>query len=248
MNNPLDFFEKKILISGASSGMGAETAKLLSLLGAEVCLIARREEKLYEVLETLTGKGHKCFSADLGQIDTIEPLMEEVHNKFGRLDGFVNCTGIGDVRPLRQSNYDFMLKVLNVNFFSFVEQVRCLLKRGYVNEGFNIVAISSCSAVQGSKAGTAYAASKAAIDGAIRCMAKELAPKGIRVNSVMPGVIDTRIAKEALELWPGNEFMMKQVMGMGEPLDVANAIAFLLSDMARLITGTALRVDGGSLA
>lgn len=244
----MDFSGQKILIMGASSGIGAETARLLSELGALTILVARREVQLAEVAGSLHGEGHRYYSADLGEIEQIEPLIRMIVEQNGPLDGYVNCVGIGDIRPLRQSNYEFMRHVMDVNFFSFIETMRCLTRRGSISDKFCVVTVSSASALRGAKAGTAYSASKGAMNAAVRCLARELAPRGIRVNAIMPGVTDTRLAEQSLALWPENSALASQPMGMEKPRDVALAAAFMLSDMAGMITGTAMSVDGGCLA
>ena len=168
----------------------------------------------------------------------------------GPFDGFVHCAGMGVARPLKMSNYKFMQQVMNVNFFSFVEQVRCLMKRGASNHGLSIVAISSSASVKGGKAHTAYASSKSAMDTTVKVLAKELGTQGVRINSILPGYIDTDIGRASIESDPKRlEGVLKaQVLGVGYPEDIADAVVFLLSDMARIISGETLYVDGAYLA
>ena len=250
MANRMDFTGKTILLDGASSGMGAASAKLLSELGAKVIIIARREDKLKEVLASLKGEGHAYYAYDLGNVEGIEALVKQIVEEHGPMDGFVHSAGLGVARPLKLSTYEFMQSVFNVNYFSFVEMIRCLTKRGACNEGFSIVGISSSAAVRGGKAHTAYASSKSAMDMTVQVLAKELGLKGYRINSILPGYIDTDIGRASIESDPKRlEGVLKsQVLGVGYAEDIADAVAFLLSDMARIVSGERMYVDGAYLA
>jgi NAD(P)-dependent dehydrogenase (short-subunit alcohol dehydrogenase family) len=142
--------------------------------------------------------------------------------------------------------------IMSVNFYSFIELAKQFSKRKNNDNGGSIVAISSISSKVGARGLTAYCASKGALDSAIKSMALELAPKGIRINTVAPGMIKTQIYDGLKEIVNNNNFeedlKKRQIMGIGEPEDVAYAAAFLLSDASRFITGTSIIVDGGYLA
>lgn len=244
-----NFDNKAILISGASSGMGAETAIQLSKRGARVAIVARRSELLKEVYEGLDGRGHRYYTQDLGKIDEIEELIHKVIEDIGPLDGFVNCVGIGEIKPLKYMNYEFNKQIMDINYFSFVEQLRCIVRRGNYNKPLSIVTISSASAVKGTPADTAYAATKGAMEAAVRCLSKELAHNEIRINTIAPGLVKTKLAEDFLQRGATqgkiDEVFKTQVLGMGQPVDIANAVMFLLSDESRFITGTTMCVDGG---
>lgn len=252
MINPMDLTGKRVLITGASSGIGQETAVLISKLGAETVLIARREEQLKETHSKLAGSGHKYYCYDLSNVDDIEKLIDAVIMGGGSIDGFVHCAGVGNTRPLKMLKPQHIKEVMEVNFYSFVEIVRCITKKNNYNHGLSIVGVSSVASLQGNQSKTAYCSSKAAMDAAIRCMAKELAPKQVRVNSVMPGLIKTAIFESFLEKGSDSEdaknVMARQYLGVGEPQDVANMVAYLLSDASKFITGTSVAVDGGRLS
>lgn len=249
--NGIDFTGKRIIVSGAG-GIGAATAKLLSSYGATIFLLDISEENLQNtLLELGTGK-HKSYQCDFSDIEGLEAQMKQIIDENGPVDGFVHCVGIGAVRPLKMTKYDFMLKVMNINFFSFVEIVRCLSAKGRYNpEGFNVVGISALGAFLGNATKTAYCASKGAMNAAVRCMAKELAPKNIRINTVAPGVTDTPMARAAEDYGADSEehrmILARQYMGVCQPKDIANTVAFLMSDMSRMITGSCIAVDGGKL-
>ena len=252
MYNLVDLSDKTILITGASSGMGRETAVLCSKLGAKVILVARQENRLVETIEALEGDGHNYYSFDLTQLYEIESFIKKIILENGKLDGFVHSAGITSTRPLKSLKLDINRAVMDINYFAFVEFIRCITKRNCFNNGLSIVGISSISAKRGNQAKTAYCASKAAMDAAVKCMAKELAPKGIRVNSVNPALIRTNIYDQFVDKGADSEdaknVLARQYLGLGEPIDVANMIAYLLSNAARFITGSNVDVDGGSLS
>ncbi len=252
MKNLVNLAEKKILVTGASSGIGAETAVLCSQLGAKVVLVARREDKLQEVMMKLKSDGHRYFAFDLSYVDEIEGFIKSLISEVGPLDGFVHSAGIGSTRPLKMIKPAHLRDVLYINFYSIVEIVRCITKKNCFNLGMSIVGISSVASSQGNQAKTAYCASKAAMDAVVRCFAKELAPNNIRANTVCPGMINTDIYDKfkdnAGDSYDAEVRMYRQYLGLGEPEDVANMIAFLLSDAARLITGSNIGVDGGMLS
>lgn len=251
MKNIIDLTGKRILVTGASSGMGAETAKLCSQLGAKVALVARREEKLQEVLGQLEGKGHSTFAFDLSKIDEIEGFIKNLITEIGPLDGYVHSAGIPGTRPLKMLKPVNLQEVMDINFNSFVEVTRCITKRSCYNPGLSIVGISSISSTLGNQAKTAYCASKAAMDAVVRCFAKELAPN-VRANTVCPGMIETAIFEKfkdnAGDSYDAEVRLYRQYLGLGKSIDVANMIVFLLSDASRMITGSNIGVDGGMLS
>ena len=251
MTNPLDFTGKQFLITGGSTGIGKETAILLSNFGAKIILVSLFENELQEAISALKSEGHFYYQYDLNNVDGIEPLMKEIITTHGAFDGFIHCAGIAEVRPLKLSNYSFMQRVMNINFFSFVEISRCITKKNAFNKGMNIVGVSALGAFLGNSTKTAYCSSKAAMNSATRCMAKELSSKGIRVNTVAPGVTKTRMFDdfEGMEMDSDESraIVQRQYLGICQPVDIANSIAFLLSDMSRMITGSCIVVDGGKL-
>lgn len=252
MKSVVDLSGKQILITGASSGIGAETARLCSQLGAKVILVARRKDKLADVMAILEGKGHKYYCFDLKRVDDIEEFIKGVIAETGPLDGFVHSAGISSTRPLKMIKPSVLREVMEINFVSFVEITRCITKRNCYNPGLSIVGISSISSKLGNQAKTAYCASKAAMDAAVRCFAKELAVNGARANTVCPGMIDTAIYEKfkdnAGDSYDAKMRMDRQYLGLGQPIDVANMVVYLLSDAARMITGANIGVDGGLLS
>lgn len=247
----IDLTGRKILVAGASAGIGAETSRLLSRLGAAIVLVARREQQLQDTLSTLDGSGHVYYCQDLGHLDEIEIFVKRVVNDIGALDGYVHCTGISSSRPIAMIKPNVLKEVMDVNFGSFVEMVRCMTKKGNYNAGMSMVGVSSIAAQQGNQTKTAYAASKAAMDAAVRCLGKELAPKGIRINTVAPALINTAIydnfKNNSVDSTDAENVVSRQYLGIGQPQDVANMIAYLLSEASKFISGSTVAIDGGRL-
>lgn len=249
MINPMNLTGKKILVTGATGGIGLETAVQLSRLGAKVIISGRNEEKLQKAYELLEGEGHAQYILDLNDVETIEESIKQMVAEQGVFHGFAHCAGIAPMRPLKMTKADNIIAVMNANLFSFIEIVRCLTKKGNFADEGSMVAVSSTASIQGKQSKVAYSASKAALDGAIRCLVCDLKKKKIRVNSVMPCWVNTRMYKGYIDRYPDTfevqEIKEKQYMGVTEPIEVANTIAFLLSDAAKTITGTSILIDGG---
>lgn len=252
MINPLDLTGKHILVTGASSGIGKATAIHVSKLGARVALVARDAEKLKDTLYKLEGEGHSLHPFDLKQIENIEGLIKSIVSQEGALNGLVHCSGVATMRPLSMTRSDFLHDMMLLNFYAYVELIRCAAKKNYFVKGASFIGISSVESKTGDKGKTAYCSSKAAMDAATKCMAKELAPKKIRVNTIVPGFIKTAMYDSYIEKAGEDAFnsyvLGKQYLGLGETADIANAIAYLLSDAAKFITGTGLIADGGFLS
>lgn len=250
MRNFIDFSGKKMVVIGASSGIGKQTAIALSSLGAQLILVARREEQLQNTMALLEGSGHGYYAADIAKLDETEDLFKNISKTYGTIDGLVYCAGVNSTLPLLQLKPDKLHDIFTVNFFAFVETVRQATRRGRFSEGMRIVAVSSNAAIRGDKAHTAYSASKAAMNAAIRCIAKELADKGICINAVAPAVTNTEVYQNYVAVSGGisdseKALLERQYMGLIEPQDIAEAIIYLLSPAARMITGITLPVDGG---
>jgi len=247
--NPMSLSGKKILVTGASSGLGRETAVVLSRLGASVVLVARNLERLNETYSRLDGTGHSIFPFDLEKLDEIPNLLKTITDTSGPLSGIFHAAGIESTISIK------VVKVKNIQpVFLTSAFAALMLTKGFCQKGVKIdgptslVFMSSTAGLTGTKGLSVYASSKAAIDGAIRALAVELAEKRVRVNSLAAGMIKTEmleaVAKE-MSTERLQEREKQHLFGFGEPLDVAMAVAFLLSDASKWITGTTMVVDGG---
>ena len=233
---------KHILVTGASSGMGKVFARMIAAEGAVVSLLARNEERLTQTLSSLNGEGHKVFVCDL----TDDEQIKKVATELNPIDGAVFCAGINDYVPLKFVSQSKIEPIFKTNFYSQVILTQSLVKKKQINKGASLVFISSLSSKLGVPGTLLYASSKAALDSAVRVMAAEMAPQGIRVNSICPGIVKT-------EMLSGTNISEEQFveqekeypLGLGTPEDVGYAVLFHLSDGSRWLTGQSMIIDGG---
>lgn len=246
-NNMFDFHNKNILITGAGSGIGRETARVLSKFGAHLILVDLSESGLEETVRCISGDAI-TIPVDLCDFGNLATIVEYINESVGMIQGLVHCAGISSRKPLNVLRRESFSKVMDVNFYAFEELVRLFAKKDRFMDGGSIVVMSSISSVKGYKAKTEYCVSKAAVDAFVRCMAVELASRKIRINSVMAAEVLTPMALKARQL---NQSLgaaeFNSPLGSTEPYEVANTIAFLLSDATKTITGTALVIDGGAM-
>ena len=249
MNDFLNFKNKTILITGASQGIGFSTAVLLDSLGANLVLHASKEESIKKLKTVFNSNRHLFLRADFSNPYDIESKFKEIVLGI-KFDGYVNCVGIRSRRPINLIKPSHTNQILSTNITSFIEMVRLITKKKQFNPGLSIVSISSISSTVGGSGVTIYAASKAAIDAAIRCLAKELHKKSIRINSVISGQINTEAYKDLMNSKTDkiDQVLDRQYLGLGEPKDVANVILFLLSENSKFITGSSVSADGGFLS
>ena len=236
-----------VVITGAGSGIGRETAIKVSMAGAKVVMIDLSESSLRETFSMLVGEDHCYYVVDLTATEAIGGIIKKVVEKYGTIYGLVHCAGISSRKPLNVLTKDGFNKVMDVNFYAFVELVRQTCKRKHFGEGGSVVVMSSISSIRGYKAKTEYCVSKAAVDAFVRCMALELADRKVRINSVMAAAVNTPMAQKAREMNASvgaSEFSAP--LGITEPYEVANTILFLLSDATKTITGTSILIDGGA--
>ena len=240
-NSSFDFRNRKILITGAASGIGLATAKLLSAGGAHIVVVDYNQEACAAVKSML--EKSTIILADLLSENEYSSIFDAAIQDGIKLDGLVHCAGMAQVLPLNMLTFEKLHREMSLNYYAYIELVRQYAKKKY-SDGGSIVGISSIAADSVEKCQTNYAASKAAMITASRALAIELAPKGIRINTVLPGATNTPMAENA----NGRDIeaiVASQLFGMIEPSDVANACAFLLSDLSRMITGRSIYVDGG---
>lgn len=241
MINPMDLTGKRILVTGASSGIGRACAVLCSELGASVVLTGRRADALDETWRRMENQDrHLIFPCDI----TSAADVAEIVKAGGKIDGLVHAAGIGPMCPIGFVEEDEIQRVMKTNYFSFLELMKHYSKAKNRGEKLSVVAIASIASLAGWGGVSVYSGSKGALVASVRALAMELAPKGVRVNAISPGHIKTPMLDASNEA----ALAAKQPLGLGLPEDVASVAAFLLSDDARLVTGINLPVDGGYLA
>lgn len=244
MYNPFSLEGKTILVTGASSGIGRATAIECSKMGATVVITGRNLERLEATFQLLEGVNHLMIGTNLNTEEGLETLMKELSN----IDGIVHSAGLTKSLPFQFATRENIDEVMNVNFYAPAEITRRAIKAKKINKNGAIVFISSVSGIYCSAvASSIYSASKGAVNGLIKGMALDLATKGIRVNSVNPGVIETSIfdsgaiTEEQLEE-DKKRYPLKR---FGQPEEVAYAVIYLLSDASKWVTGSNLLIDGG---
>ena len=251
MLNPLDFSGRRILVTGASSGIGLETAKLLSALGAKLVVTGRNQERLEQLLGELEGDGHHAFPADLSIAESIPSWMKTMTASTGPLAGLVHCAGINLPRPLRILLTQDILAINAINTTAALMLAKGFRQRGVCAEEGSIVFVSSIAALKGQPGLAAYAASKGALISLTRTLGVEMAREKIRVNCLCPGAVRTQMADELESRMTPEAYRQMcdaYPLGLGTPLDVGYAIAFFLSSASRWITGASLVLDGGLTA
>lgn len=242
--NPYSLVGKTILITGASSGIGRATAIECSKMGAKLVITGRNEDRLKETLALLLGNGHIVIPAEL----TDERQMDNLVDKVPVLNGVVNNAGITVTLPTQFIKRDKLESVFEVNTFAPILLTQKLLKKKKIGKGGSIVFTGSINGTYVSTGGnTLYSASKGAIRGFVMNAALDLSIKGIRVNEVCPGMINTHILDQSSisQDMLGIERERYPMKRFGQPVEVAYGIIYLLSDAASFVTGSSLVIDGG---
>ena len=249
MDSIFDLKNKNIIVSGASSGIGRQCAVTFSQLGANVILIARNEERLKDTFNKLKKGNHLTISQDITEYDKLEEVVNTAVGKIGKISGFVHSAGIEMTVPLRSMTPSYYENMFAINVISGFELARIISKKKYLDEkGVSLIFISSVMGMLGQSGKIGYCASKGALISGSKAIALELAKKNIRVNCVLPGVVETEMSNKMLENLPEESkksIINMHPLGLGRPEDIAYACAYLLSDFAKWVTGTNLIVDGG---
>lgn len=243
--NPFSLEGKTILVTGASSGIGAATAIECSKMGAQILITARNKERLEETYGKLEGTGHKMTLAELSHQEELEALV----NECPKMSGVVLCAGIGYTLPFAFCSRQKMDEVFNINFFAPIELLRLLVKKKKLEQDSSVVFVSSVGGVNVFNVGNSiYGATKGALNTMMKQTALELAQKRIRVNSVNPGMVKTKLIHEGMSITEEQllEDEKRYPLGRyGEPEDISKGIVYLLSDASCWITGQGLVIDGG---
>ena len=235
---------RTVLVTGASSGIGAELCRQAAVAGATVIGTGRHAERLARTIASLAGPGHRGVVADL----TVEHQADALLAELPPLDGLVHCAGVQRFLPLKMLSRKAMAEIMQPILEAPLLLTRGVLARRLLRPGASVVFLSSLAASCAVPGNGIYSASKAALIAVARVLALELFSQRIRVNCVCPGMVRTPMA-ESMAAAISKEEMVRHEreypLGFGEALDVAHAVVFLLSDASRWMTGHSLVLDGG---
>jgi NAD(P)-dependent dehydrogenase (short-subunit alcohol dehydrogenase family) len=238
---------KKILVFGATGGLGEVCVQQLVNLGATVIAVARSEEKIAKLRESCSGQLHSII-ADITDVASLPSLLDGIKRDFEKLDGFLYAAGAELTKPIRMTSHEDFLEMFSINALVGFDTIRFLVSRGGLKSGASLVLISSIMGKTVAPGLAAYCASKGAVEQFVKVAALELAAQKVRINSVCPGMVRTPMFENYLQSIPEEMRLNKESqhpLGLGFPEDVAHLCCFLLSDQARWITGTAVVIDGG---
>ncbi|BDE69459.1 3-oxoacyl-ACP reductase [Delftia sp. 670] len=236
---PFSLQGKTILVTGASSGLGRQTAITCAQRGAHVIITGRNADRLQDTFAQLQGTGHVLAVADLTSAADRERLVTSAP----QIDGLVHCAGQQRHCPIRQLTEQAMTEMYSVNFLAPVMLTQRLLQAGSIATSGSIIFVLSTAAHIGTRGVGPYSAMKAGLGGIIRCLALEQAKRKVRVNGISPSAVVT-------PMWGADQLEAQRArhpLGLGTPEDVANAAVYLLSDASRWVTGTSLIMDGGAI-
>ncbi|MFH1120799.1 MAG: SDR family oxidoreductase [Bacteroidota bacterium] len=240
-----DLTGKTILVTGASSGLGRQTAITASEYGAKMVITGRDAGRLEDTFSLLKGEGHQMHLADL----TVQSDIDQLVGMLPLLNGVVNSTGISDLSPARFINTEAIAKTFRISFDASVLLTAGLLgKKKLVKNNCSVVFISSISTKYPFVGGAMYISAKAALEAYARVLALELAPKRIRVNCVAPAFVRTPMLDETAANYSQEAVSLieaRQLLGLGDPEDVANSIVYYLSDASKWVSATNLVLGGG---
>ena len=236
------------LVTGASSGLGLAVSQQLTKNGHFVIGLGRDWQKVNESSDDveLTKWHREIF--DLRNTENIESLFQDLIARFGKLDGLIHCAGVEETLPITLYSPDKVKQLYEINVFAAHELLRVFFKKKNSNDNSSIVVLSSVMGVLGQFGKTGYCATKAALLGLVKASALEFSKRRIRVNAVLPGVVDTPMTQNLfskLDKEGKDQIINMHPLGIGEPSDVAHLVGFLLSPDSKWITGQDLIIDGG---
>lgn len=248
----VDFQGKKVLVTGASSGIGQAITVALSHHGAFPILLGRDEARLIRTADMLVAGNYRLMPYDLNNLTDILPRVRDLAREVGPIYGLCHSAGIVETRPLSSMSLEGLESQWRVNFLAGLEAARAVCRRDVLEEGGgSLLFISSIYARIGMPGQIGYSASKGAVTSAVRTLAVELARRNIRVNSISPGLVETDMIHASFSQLSKDQIKALKAgypLGPGRPEDVARAAVFLLAPQSRWITGIDLIVDGGYIA
>lgn len=241
--NPYSLENKTILITGGAGGIGSEVARVCAKLGARIILTDIREDALAVVLSSLTpGEENVAIKADLTDATELQSLVDQIPE----IDGFVCNAGVMKLVLTQFITEEELIRIQKINLNAPILLTKALLKKKKINKGGSIVFTASAAGVYRVSMGNAiYATTKCGIDAFMRTVALECGPKGIRCNSVNPGMVETALISGFTEEQKQKEMHNYPLRRFAKPEDIALGVAYLLSEASSFVTGTALKIDGG---
>lgn len=243
MNNPFSLVGKTILVTGASSGIGRGIAIACAGMGAKVLLTGRNIVRLQETLSLMEGEGHSIIAADLVNPAEREHLVQSLP----ALDGLVQCAGVGERVLCKAISIDDIDRVIRPNLEAPMLLQSELLQAKKISKSASVVYIASAAATMPAMGNAVYSASKGALISYAKCLAQELAPRGIRVNCISPTMVMTELALVGAAQEQLDEAQKAYPLGRyGKPEDIANLAVYLLSDASVWMTGSNIEITGGS--
>lgn len=248
----IDFEKRRVVVSGATSGIGQAIAVMLCRCNATVILIGRNPDKLAHTAEQLPSKACETVLLDLADIPSIDARIREEAKRIGRLYGLCHAAGVVETRPLSSFKQETFQAMMDVNLVAGIALAKAICRRDVMSDaGGSVLFIASIYSMVGMPGQIGYSATKGAVHAAARTMAVELARQNVRVNTLSPGLVRTSMTDSALAKLPaGHVEQLEQAhpLGTGTPEDVARAAVFLLAPQSQWITGTNLVIDGGYTA
>ncbi len=239
---------KRALITGGGSGIGFDIARCMTLAGADVIVTGRREQPLIDAVDALGPKANYRVN-DVTVRAELDQLVDTIERQYGPIDILVNNAGINMKKPALDVTDEEFDRVVHTNLNAVFSLTRACATRMVERNSGVVIMISSMAAYYGIDRVAAYGASKSAVEGMVKILASEWSGKGVRVNAIAPGFIETAMSKTAMGGDPDRfaRAMRRTPMGtFGQPEDIGWAAVFLASEAARYITGASLPVDGGN--
>lgn len=234
-----------VLITGATGGIGNAIAQLLSEAGTPLVLVAKSEDKLREIHDTIPGASY-IYPYDLSNVNDIQAIFDYCNENSVILKGMVHCAGVNNDHAIKHNDNDMMQQCFSINYMSFVNLLKYFVKKKYSCDGASIVALSSYTTFNTVSGQAIYASSKAAVETTVRIAAKEFSGRKIRVNAIAPNYVRTQMVSDSLfcDIDAINDSLP---FGIIEPEYIAYLADFLLSEKARYVTGAVIPVSAGGL-
>ena len=242
-----DFTDEKYVVTGETYGMGKEVALELAASGAKVLAIGRNAESLKKIQSEFPDK---VFPAQLDVCDStaLEEAIKTFVAEHGKLNGAIHAAGIYELTPIKSYDIDTAKMIMDISFWAGMDLLHLVTKTKYGVNGTSTVFFSSVAAFSHEKGMFAYSATKAAMNCGLQSTAKEISVKKHRVNSIVPGWVQTPMTENEEVAEEKDAVFNRHLLGVGKPQDVIGMVLFLLSDRAKWITGSTVVVDGGYMA